>query len=138
MVDFISKPLGTGRLQFRDSPPSTCDLVWITDESYNRTYQGGKSVGNTIQETCFSCHQHCAPGKKSKNTQWKCVRCGMPLCKKKHRDHTCLDEHCCSDIHEIACNGTYKPEILLPSQLKCVRNTRSSTSLQRKKRNTGT
>jgi hypothetical protein len=73
------------RRQFQ--PLETMALVRICDSEGNIQRPNGRKE---FQQTCMICGQY---WKKQQNTQWRCGRCRMPMCKKKRRDVTCFQEH---------------------------------------------
>jgi hypothetical protein len=70
---------------------------------------------------CMICCQY---QKKQQNTQWRCGRCRMPMCKKKRRDVTCFQEHCEMIGNPVLGCGPCRIHFALPTEhRKCKSRT---------------
>ena len=124
MANLVVKPLRSGKLRFRTrSQPSRqrdgfAQLVRIQDKDGNVSYDKGKPHNMT----CFMCRRY---SKKPQCTQWLCRLCGMPLCKMKSRDETCLSEHLCSRDQILGCNIIHRDSFVMPKTHLAYREWRS-------------
>ncbi len=128
MANLVAKGLHQGNMQYYNEktprptiplqsrrqfqPLETMALVRICDSEGNiRRPNGGKE----FQQTCMICCQY---WKKQQNTQWRCGRCRMPMCKKKRRDVTCFQEHCEMIGDPVLGCGPHRIHFALPTEYR--------------------
>jgi hypothetical protein len=80
----------------------------------------GRSIGTARQQSCFICRKYKADYQQ---TSWKCIDCGMPLCKQSRADEpgremSCLAEHQASTCPALGCNLGARKSFLFPDDLK--------------------
>ena len=130
MVNLIATPLRTGSLKYRDKPQPTmrqttlgdpnAPLQRITHDDGTNNTRDAKDKVRLRQKTCFMCRKY---SEKTKNTQWMCTKCGMPLCKANRNQSpdgaSCLEEHLASTNQYLGCGLMERRGIfIMPKGLK--------------------
>ena len=133
MANRIALPLDSGGLGAED-----CTVECKThekhlasgDASWPRTTRRGTHRGKPCKwVTYFICRKYC---QKMRTTCWMGKGCGMPLCRKDHRQEpsrnvSCLVEHRCSGNEYLGCGilNRAKKEWIMPNHLKVFHATRT-------------
>ena len=140
--NFICKPLTNGKWKFRKAPQRGArvseaeaenkPIVRYTKDgkiNYPKDHPNPKTAGKPIQGRCYICKRYHDNGK---TTQWKCRRCGMPLCqidrtkeKGSIREMSCIEEHLCSKNEYLGCGFMERAQFVMPPELKVIKETRS-------------
>ncbi len=150
MANLLATPLRTKTLKYSDKKqPSqrqkigdpNAPLVRITHKDGTNNETDSKGKVRVHQRSCFMCRKYVS---KTKNTQWMCSKCGMPLCQIDRQQGpdgaSCLDEHLTSTDQYLGCGlMTRNPEhMMMPNELKLWKDEQvqeSPSAPQRRNRN---
>jgi len=109
----------------------------ITLESGEKTHSvtpnqatKGRAVGTSVQQNCWICRKYLGNDGTTQyiKTQWRCKKCGMPLCSTDRRDAsisrlaTCQEEHIRSNEYHLCCNGSYTVKSAFPKERQVKRS----------------
>lgn len=135
MVNFICRPLKTGKLNYDRKVPR--QGVRENGDYGNLTrIRGGEDnlitneKGRSRNGNCFVCRIY---NKKYKVTNWMCRGCGMPICKVNHNHlQACFEEHSGSSNEHIGCRllKRTKGQFILRDDLKETNHPFSAETIQ--------
>jgi len=143
MANLIASPLKTGALSYSDKAQQTQrqkiidpnePLQRIIDRNGTINSEDKNGKIRSRQQSCFICRRYTP---NTINTQWKCNKCGMPLCN-KNREHgpdklSCLEEHRASNNPYLGCCLMERCSFIMPKELKLYLPEEESPSKKQRK-----
>lgn len=136
MADLIGRPLATGTMRYRETEQPSARTTLGKDDGRKLTRIRGEDgsihypSGSSISLSCYICRRYM---ERAKNTNWMCIKCGMPLCQKdrkhEHSGMTCLEEHLSSNHHFLGCGYMPRPtnKHHMPDHLKVWKQEEEAT-----------